>query len=101
MADLQQSAAAVEPTASSRSDGSASPCTRAQTAPWIRASYSADNKKGALVHELGHRMNLNLRTRPQDIDEKLLKPEPGEIVSKNDYELNQAVTFLKTRELVH
>lgn len=29
----------------------------------LRASYSADNKKGTLVHELGHRMNLNLRTR--------------------------------------
>jgi len=38
----------------------------------FRASYSADNKKGALVHELGHRMNLNLRTRPQDLDEHRL-----------------------------
>ena len=36
--------------------------------------------------------------RPQEVDEKLLKPEPGEIVSKNDYELNQAVAFLKTRQ---
>ena len=35
--------------------------------------------------------------RPQDVDEKLMKPEPGEIVSKNDYELNEAVSFLKTR----
>jgi hypothetical protein len=26
-----------------------------------------------------------------------MKPEPGEIVSKNDYELNQALAFLKTR----
>jgi carboxyl-terminal processing protease len=41
--------------------------------------------------------NFTPATRPQDIDEKLLKPEPGEIVSKNDYELNQAVAFLKTR----
>ena len=35
--------------------------------------------------------------RPKDVDEKLLKPEPGEIVSANDYELNQAIAFLKTR----
>ncbi|MDP3123928.1 MAG: S41 family peptidase, partial [Thiobacillus sp.] len=35
--------------------------------------------------------------RPKDVDEKLLRPEPGEVVSKNDYELNQAVAFLKTR----
>jgi hypothetical protein len=38
----------------------------------LRASYSADNKKGTLVHELGHRMNLNLRSRPQDLDEHRL-----------------------------
>ena len=38
----------------------------------FRASYTADNKKGALVHELGHRMNLNLRARPQDLDEHRL-----------------------------
>jgi hypothetical protein len=38
----------------------------------LRASYSSDTKKGTLVHELGHRMNLNLRTRPQDIDEHRL-----------------------------
>ncbi len=38
--------------------------------------------------------------RPKDIDEKLLKPEPGEIVSKHDYELNQAVAFLKSRSNV-
>ncbi len=35
--------------------------------------------------------------RPKDIDEKLLRPEPGEVVSKNDYELNQAIEFLKSR----
>ena len=35
--------------------------------------------------------------RPKDVDEKLLRPEPGEIVSKNDYELNQAIAFLKSR----
>ncbi|MFN7085099.1 MAG: S41 family peptidase [Burkholderiales bacterium] len=35
--------------------------------------------------------------RPKDLDEKLLRPEPGEVVSKNDYELNQAIAFLKSR----
>jgi len=35
--------------------------------------------------------------RPADVDEKLLRPEPGEIVSKHDYELNQAIAFLKSR----
>lgn len=37
--------------------------------------------------------------RPKDLDEKATRPEPGEIVSKNDYELNQAVAFLKSRTL--
>ncbi len=35
--------------------------------------------------------------RPKVVDEKTLRPEPGEIVSPNDYELNQAVAFLKSR----
>ena len=35
--------------------------------------------------------------RPVVTDEKTLRPAPGEIVSPNDYELNQAVAFLKTR----
>jgi carboxyl-terminal processing protease len=37
--------------------------------------------------------------RPKELDEKAMRPEPGEIVSKNDYELNQAVAFLKSRTL--
>ena len=41
--------------------------------------------------------NFTPAPRPKDVDEKLLKLEPGEIVSKNDYELNQAVAFLKSR----
>ncbi|MEK6594766.1 MAG: S41 family peptidase [Pseudomonadota bacterium] len=41
--------------------------------------------------------NFTPAARPKDIDEKLLRPEPGEIVSKHDYELNQAIAFLKTR----
>jgi carboxyl-terminal processing protease len=33
-----------------------------------------------------------------DIDPKELRPQPGEIVSKHDYELHQAVAFLKSRK---
>ena len=33
----------------------------------------------------------------KDVDEKDLKPEPGEVVAKNDYELAQAIAFLKSR----
>lgn len=43
------------------------------------------------------KFNFKPSPRPTDVDEKLLKPEPGEIVSKHDYELNQAIAFLKTR----
>jgi len=41
--------------------------------------------------------NFTPAPRPKDVDEKLLRPEPGEVVSKHDYELNQAVAFLKSR----
>jgi carboxyl-terminal processing protease len=41
--------------------------------------------------------NFTPTPRPKETDEKLLKPVPGEIVSPNDYELNQAVAFLKAR----
>ncbi len=38
----------------------------------LRASYLPDEKKGTLVHELGHRMNAQLKARPQDLDEHRL-----------------------------
>jgi carboxyl-terminal processing protease len=41
--------------------------------------------------------NFTPAPRPKDVDEKTTKPEPGEVVAKNDYELSQAITFLKTR----
>ena len=41
--------------------------------------------------------NFKPAPRPTDVDEKSMRPEPGEIVSKNDYELNQAIAFLKSR----
>jgi len=43
------------------------------------------------------KFNFTPAPRPTGVDEKLLKPEPGEIVSKHDYELNQAISFLKSR----
>jgi carboxyl-terminal processing protease len=42
--------------------------------------------------------NFTPAARPQDVDEKLQRPQPGEIVSANDYELNQAIAFLKSRD---
>jgi carboxyl-terminal processing protease len=42
--------------------------------------------------------NFTPAPRPQDVDEKLQRPQPGEIVSANDYELNQAIAFLKSRD---
>jgi carboxyl-terminal processing protease len=35
--------------------------------------------------------------RQKDVAELDLKPEPGEVVAKYDYELSQAITFLKSR----
>jgi carboxyl-terminal processing protease len=41
--------------------------------------------------------NFTPSPRPKDVDEKDLKPEPGEVVAKSDYELAQAIAFLKSR----
>lgn len=38
----------------------------------FRASYPPEEKKGTLVHELGHRMNEQLEKRPDDLDEHRL-----------------------------
>lgn len=35
----------------------------------LRASYPEEVKKATLIHELGHRLNSQLKNRPQDIDE--------------------------------
>lgn len=45
---------------------------RAGTPMRLRASYSADVKKGTIIHELGHRMNAQLTKRPQNLDEHRL-----------------------------
>jgi carboxyl-terminal processing protease len=44
--------------------------------------------------------NFTPAERPQGVDEKDLKPEPGEVVAKSDYELAQAIAFLKSRGAV-
>jgi carboxyl-terminal processing protease len=60
-------------------------------------SATAEKDKDKAVATAVQKFNFKPTPRPQDVDEKTLKPEPGEIISKNDYELNQAVAFLKTR----
>ena len=45
------------------------------------------------------KFNFTPEARPI-IDAKELRPNPGEVVSKNDYELHQAVAFLKSRGTV-
>lgn len=44
--------------------------------------------------------NFKPASRPQDVDEKDLRPEPGQIIAKSDYELSQAMAFLKSRDTV-
>jgi carboxyl-terminal processing protease len=41
--------------------------------------------------------NFKPAERPKDVDEKDLRPEPGAVVAKSDYELSQAIAFLKSR----
>jgi hypothetical protein len=35
----------------------------------LRASYPEEVKKATMIHEIGHRLNLQLKNRPKDIDE--------------------------------
>ena len=62
----------------------------------IESTTDEKDKQKALV-TAARKYNFTPAPRPPEPDEKTLKPEPGEIVSKNDYELNQAIAFLKTR----
>jgi carboxyl-terminal processing protease len=43
------------------------------------------------------KINFTPAPRPADVDPKDLRPQPGEIVAKADYELAQAIAYLKTR----
>jgi carboxyl-terminal processing protease len=60
-------------------------------------SVTTDKEKEQALATAAQKYNFKPAPRPADVDEKTLKPDPGEIVSKNDYELNQAMAFLKTR----
>ena len=80
------------------SDRSALKLREADLTKHLLDSASTDKEKEKALATAVQRYKWKPSARPQDIDEKLLKPEPGEIVSKNDYELNQAVAFLKTRQ---
>ena len=54
-------------------------------------------EKPAATETAAKQYDFTPEPRPTDVDEKLLRPEPGQIVSKHDYELNQAIAFLKSR----
>jgi carboxyl-terminal processing protease len=56
-----------------------------------------DEEKAKAVAEAVKQYDFIPAPRPKDVDEKLLKLQPGEVVSQHDYELNQAVAFLKGR----
>jgi hypothetical protein len=45
---------------------------RGSTPMNLRASYPTDVKKATLIHELGHRMNIQIKKRPSDVDEHRL-----------------------------
>jgi hypothetical protein len=63
---------------------------------YLRASYPADVKKATLVHEHGHRLIAQLRTRPADLDEHrvldLFLYDVWESLWGSDF-ANQQVTF--------
>jgi carboxyl-terminal processing protease len=60
-------------------------------------SKEKDEEKAKATEKAVRQYNFTPAPRPKDVDEKLLRPEPGQVVSKHDYELNQAVAFLKSR----
>ena len=57
------------------------------------------DEKGAAgpATPIANAFNFTPTARPKDVDEKDTKPEPGEVVAKSDYELAQAIAFLKSR----
>jgi len=57
-----------------------------------------DESKATAAAVAAKQYNFTPAPRPKDLDPKMLRPEPGEVVSKNDYELNEAVAFLKSRD---
>ena len=63
-------------------------------APVTKDAKDAEKEKAVAVAQAKY--NFAPEARPE-IDPKELRPNPGEVVSKKDYELNQAVAFLKSR----
>jgi carboxyl-terminal processing protease len=55
-----------------------------------------EKDKAAAAAASVNAFNFKPAPRPKDVDEKDTKPLPGEVVAKSDYELGQAVTFLKS-----
>jgi carboxyl-terminal processing protease len=45
----------------------------------------------------GNAFNFTPSARPQGADAKDLKRKPGEVIAKSDYEVSQAIAFLKSR----
>jgi carboxyl-terminal processing protease len=67
-----------------------------------KADTKADSKdpdKEKAAAAMRAKYNFTPGTRPE-IDPKELRPGPGEVVSTKDYELHQAIAFLKSRSTV-
>jgi carboxyl-terminal processing protease len=60
----------------------------------------AADKVPVAVAPAGNAFHFTPAPRAKDVDEKDLKPAPGEVVAKNDYELSQAIAFLKSGSTV-
>jgi carboxyl-terminal processing protease len=66
----------------------------------LNKHLSNDRNGGAAqpkTEAAGNLFRFTPAPRPQGVDEKDLRPEPGEIIAKSDYELSQAIAFLKSR----
>ena len=65
----------------------------------IQSTKASKTRKALLAAAapVANAFNFTPTARPKDVDEKDLKPEPGEVVAKSDYELAQAIAFLKSR----
>jgi carboxyl-terminal processing protease len=61
------------------------------------ANDRLENVAAAVGAPAANAFNFKPAARPQNVDEKDLRPEPGAVIAKSDYELSQAVAFLKNR----
>ena len=62
------------------------------------ANDRSENVAPVAVAPTSSAFNFTPAPRAKDVDEKDLRPAPGDVVAKNDYELSQAIAFLKSRE---